>query len=138
MIKKCILAILALFTFFIGTGIDLNAENIGSQPDNKINSSVIKRSNRQQITFKWHQHNLERHYYKHRGEFPEYDTMQKYGNGAVEFFSNPPKGTKFKCRPNGDRLFYYEKNNYFGVTTKEGFVKTFFRPNRGIRYWNRQ
>ena len=52
MIKKCILAILALFTFFIGTGIDLNAENIGSQPDNKINSSVIKRSNRQQITFK--------------------------------------------------------------------------------------
>ena len=26
----------------------------------------------------------------------------------------------------------------FGVTTKDEFIKTFFRPNRGIRYWNRQ
>ena len=41
-------------------------------------------------------------------------------------------------RPNGDRLFYYEKDNYFGVTAKDGAVKTFFRPDRGVRYWNRQ
>ena len=132
------LAILALFTFFIGTGIDLNAQNIESRSDNKINRRVVKRSKKQLITFKWHRGNLERHYYKHRGEFPEYSTMQEYGNGAIEFFSNPPKGTKFKRRGNGDRLFYYEKNNFFGVTTKDEFIKTFFRPNRGIRYWNRQ
>ena len=40
--------------------------------------------------------------------------------------------------PNGIRLFYYEKDNYFGATAKDGAVKTFLRPDRGIRYWNRQ
>ena len=45
---------------------------------------------------------------------------------------------KFKHRPNGDKLFYCEKNNFFGVATQGGIIKTFFRPNRGIRYWNRQ
>ena len=89
-------------------------------------------------SYYWHDSNLKRHYGLHKSEFPELKTMREYGNCALEFFRNPPAGTFFKRRPNGDRLFYYEKDNYFGVTTKDGAVKTFFRPDRGIRYWNRQ
>ena len=91
-----------------------------------------------QESYYWHDSNLKRHYGLHKKEFPELNTMREYGECALEFFRNPPEGTLFKRRPNGDRLFYWEKDNYFGVTTKNGAVKTFFRPDRGIRYWNRQ
>lgn len=91
-----------------------------------------------QESYYWHDSNLKRHYGLHKSEFPELNTMREYGDCALEFFRNPPEGTLFKRRPSGDRLFYYEKDNYFGVTAKDGAVKTFFRPDRGIRYWHRQ
>ena len=90
------------------------------------------------ITASWNPRNLETHWNKHRREFPEFKTAEEYGSAALRFFADPPEGTLKKFRKNGDRLYYHQKSNYFGVTTKDGTPKTFFRPNRGIRYWNRQ
>ena len=90
------------------------------------------------ITASWNPRNLQTHWNKHRREFPEFKTAEEYGGAALRFFADPPKGTLRKFRKNGDRLYYHEKSNYFGVTTKDGTPKTFFRPDRGIRYWNRQ
>ena len=142
--KNCLLLLL----FLLGMGsrggsLPLEAEtfngNIYSNTEKK--SAISKKSgkkNDREITFQWHRRNLERHFNKHRAEFPEYKNFREYGDAAIKFFSNPPKGTLFKHRPNGDRLLYYEKSNLFGAATKNGFIKTFFRPNRGKRYWLRQ
>ena len=56
----------------------------------------------------------------------------------MKFFANPPKGTLFKLRDNGDHLYYHPNSNTFGVTTKDGVPKCFFHPDEGIDYWNRQ
>ncbi len=142
--KNCSLLLLFLLGvgFWLGS-LPLNAEtsngNIYSNSEKK--SAVSKKSgkeNEQKIIFQWHRRNLERHFNKHRAEFPEYKNFREYGEAAIKFFSDPPKGTLFKRRANGDRLFYYEKSNIFGAATKNGFIKTFFRPNRGKRYWLRQ
>ena len=90
------------------------------------------------ITASWNPRNLQTHWNKHRREFPEFKTAGEYGGAALRFFADPPNGTLRKFRKNGDRLYYHEKSNCFGVTTKDGTPKTFFRPDRGIRYWNRQ
>ena len=139
--KKFFCGLLVLLTFFSNIGVlPLNAESAvkNSSRITAEKSTVRARKSAEKISFSWHQRNLERHFEKHRVEFPEYKNAQEYGKAAVKFFTAPPPGTQFKRRANGDRLFYYEKENLFGVTTKHGFIKTFFRPNRGKNYWKRQ
>ena len=80
-------------------------------PTEKNISSDKKTSIQQVYTAQWHPQNLERHWGKHRSEFPEYKTAEEYGNAALEFFRSPPKGTLKKIRSNGDRL-YYHPNKY--------------------------
>lgn len=116
---------------------DSYAYSVSHKKNSSITYKTAKNSEKR-IVFKWHQNNLKRHFHKHRSEFPEYKTMADYEKGALNFFRDPPQGTQFKRRPNGDRLFYYEKSNFFGVTTRDGTIKTFFRPNRGKNYWKRQ
>ena len=88
---------------------------------------------------RWHQGNLERHWEKHKAEFPEFKTAKEYGDAALYFFSKPPQGTLMKeDKETGDKKYYHQPSNTFGVTTSQGFPKTMFRPNAGINYWRRQ
>ena len=87
---------------------------------------------------RWHRGNLERHWEKHGAEFPEFKSAQEYGDAALYFFEHPPVGTLTKTNAEGDRLFYHQASNTFGVTTADGVPKTMFRPNAGINYWRRQ
>ena len=88
---------------------------------------------------RWHQSNLERHWEKHKAEFPEFKTSKEYGDAALYFFSKPPLGTQKKTdRETGDIKYYHQTSNTFGVTTSQGIPKTMFRPSAGINYWRRQ
>jgi len=88
---------------------------------------------------RWHQSNLERHWEKHKAEFPEFKTAKEYGDAALYFFSKPPQGTLTKVdAETGDKKYYHQTSNTFGVTTSQGIPKTMFRPNAGINYWRRQ
>ena len=88
---------------------------------------------------RWHYNNLERHWEKHKAEFPEFKTSKEYGDAALYFFSKPPLGTMKKVdRETGDIKYYHQTSNTFGVTTSQGVPKTMFRPNAGINYWRRQ
>ena len=86
----------------------------------------------------WTYDSLQRHYNKHKAEFPEYKSAGEYKSGSESFFIDPPQGTQIKIAPNGDKMYYHEKSNTFGVLTKWGTPKEFFRPNKGKNYWKRQ
>ncbi len=86
----------------------------------------------------WHQSNLQRHWEKHRAEFPEYHSAEEYGDGTVDFVDNPPDGTLRKTTAEGDQLLYHPPSNRFVAVTADGAIKTCFKPDQGIRYWNRQ
>ncbi|MBR0459033.1 MAG: hypothetical protein IJJ26_07335 [Victivallales bacterium] len=86
---------------------------------------------------KWHQGNLERHWDKHKAEFPEYHSAKEYGDAAVNLLANPPQGSLWKSSPD-DRKFFFPPKKDFIVVTQDGYIKTYFRPNAGINYWNRQ
>ena len=143
MFKKFLLQFLLLSAFVTGSAIfTVNAENPEKQSSAvEKQTAVSNKSGKKQkktVSYKWHQGNLDRHFIKHGSEFPEFKSSKEYGDAAVKFFTEPPKGTEFKRRPNGDRLCYHEKSNFFAVATKDGFIKTFFRPNKGKKYWKRQ
>ena len=86
----------------------------------------------------WHQSNLQRHWEKHYAEFPECHSAEEYGDATVQFVDNPPEGTLTKTSADGGQLFYHPPSNRFVAVTADGAIKTCFKPDQGIRYWNRQ
>ena len=43
-----------------------------------------------------------------------------------------------KISKDGDYVFYDEATNEFLVLSDDGYIRTFFKPNAGIDYYNRQ
>jgi pyocin large subunit-like protein len=82
--------------------------------------------------------NAEHHWQKHGGEFPQFATREAYVAGAHAFIDHPPPGTLTKRRDNGDTLFYDPGSNTFAVRAPGGAPRTFFRPDSGRAYWERQ
>ena len=84
------------------------------------------------------QANAEEHWEKHGAEFPEFRNAHEYAAGALRFVSHPPPGALTKSRDNGDTLFYDPNTNTFAVKDRRGEPRTFFRPDSGRAYWDRQ
>lgn len=78
---------------------------------------------------------LDSHFEKHGSEFGGI-SREEYLRLANQLISDP--NALQKTDPDGDRLFYSEERNEFAVLTSDGFIRTFFRPEDGVDYWNRQ
>jgi len=81
--------------------------------------------------------NAEHHWRKHGSEFPELHSAADYETAAHNFVSHPPPGTLVKHH-GGDTLFYNPSSNTFAVRARSGAPRTMFKPDSGMRYWDRQ
>ena len=81
---------------------------------------------------------LREHWLKHGPEFGSGVTESQYLGKAQAFFQNRSTEKLYKHRPNGDELQYLPGTNEFGVLSEEQIIRTYFRPNTGRRYWERQ
>jgi filamentous hemagglutinin len=82
--------------------------------------------------------NAEEHWEKHGSEFPEFHSALEYERGALAFVLSPPPGTLTKTNTRGDTLLYDSDSNTFAVRDAQGEPRTFFRPDNGRAYWDRQ
>lgn len=82
--------------------------------------------------------NAEEHWEKHGAEFPEFHSAHDYEEGALRFVTHPPQGTLIKTNDRGDTLYYEPATNTFAVKDGRGEPRTFFRPDDGRAYWDRQ
>jgi filamentous hemagglutinin len=82
--------------------------------------------------------NAEHHWRKHGAEFPELRTAASYEAAAHKFVSHPPPGTLIKHDSRGDTLLYDPATNTFAVRARNGAPRTMFKPDNGMRYWERQ
>ena len=69
---------------------------------------------------------------------PNYDDPARLRGLALanEVISDPDSLRKQEA--DGDSLFYDEDDNEFAVLSSDGYIRTLFRPDDGIEYWNRQ
>lgn len=79
---------------------------------------------------------LEEHFEKHGQEFP-YSTKEEYLAGANKMLNNPQKLHK-KEAEDGDDVYYLEETNEFIIVSLDGYIRTYFKPSRGIAYFNSQ
>jgi pyocin large subunit-like protein len=82
--------------------------------------------------------NAQEHWEKHGSEFPEDRSEQDYVREANAFVHRPPAGTLVKHDRRGDTLFYQPSTGTFAVMDSRGEPRTFFKPDNGYAYWNRQ
>ena len=83
---------------------------------------------------------LDQHWEKHGGEFKKefgYADASEYEKGASDVINNPQALTKTEAE-DGDYIYYIEDTNEFVVLSKDGFIRTYFRPNSGKKYFDRQ
>lgn len=83
---------------------------------------------------------LDQHFEKHGGEFRDdfgYETAEEYEKGASDVINNPDALYKTEAE-DGDGVYYLEATNEFVILSTDGYIRTYFRPNGGIDYFNRQ
>ncbi|MFT3764975.1 MAG: hypothetical protein QM820_05575 [Minicystis sp.] len=78
---------------------------------------------------------LERHFLKHGGEMG-FKNQEDYLRAAQAIVAGGP-GIEIWHR-DGDTLFYKASTNEFAVLSNRNVIRTYFRPDDGPRYWERQ
>lgn len=89
------------------------------------------------IKYKFRNNGLwEEHFEKHGGEFP-YATKEEYLEGANIMLDNPDKLHKHE-KEDGDDVYYLEETNEFIIVSRDGYLRTYFKPSKGKKYFDRQ
>lgn len=130
--KKTLLRLLLLLSVFIlavGCSSKIHDENVNKGIDDFKNANFASEKL------------LRSHYIKHVVKQKEFGniTMDEYLEGARKLINSKPGGDILtKTRSNGDILFYNKSTNEFAVVTKDGVIRTYFKPKEGIKYFNKQ
>ncbi len=82
------------------------------------------------------QEQLTDHYERHGIEMG-YDTEESYVAGANGVVLSPDALHKLE-EEDGDFVYYLEETNEFVVLSPDGYIRTYFCPDDGIDYYNRQ
>lgn len=77
------------------------------------------------------------HFKKHGHEFGDI-TIEEYLQMANDLINSDSDTLHTKISKDGDYVFYDEATNEFLVLSDDGYIRTFFKPNAGIDYYNRQ
>jgi len=83
---------------------------------------------------------LNEHFEKHGGEFNNdfgYKTAAEYEKGASDVVNNKEALHKTESE-DGDGVYYIEDTNEFVVLSKDGYIRTYFRPDSGKKYYDKQ
>ena len=78
----------------------------------------------------------DQHYQKH-GKEMGFPSPEAYLDGANEVVNDPSSLYKTE-KEDGDDVYYRERDNAFVVVSTDGYIRTFFYPNGGKAYFDRQ
>lgn len=79
---------------------------------------------------------LQEHYQKHGVEMG-FASAKEYEAAAASVVENNAALHKLEAE-DGDDVYYLEDTNEFVIVSTDGYLRTYFYPNDGIEYYNRQ
>lgn len=79
---------------------------------------------------------LSEHYEKHGIEMG-FDSKEDYEKAASDVANNINALHK-KEKEDNDDIYYIEETNEFVVISTDGYIRTYFKPDSGIKYFNKQ
>lgn len=78
---------------------------------------------------------LVEHFEKH-GALLNHSSKESYLSGANAVINSTT--ALQRIQEDGDTAYYEESTNSFAVVSTDGYIRTYFKPNDGINYFNRQ
>lgn len=152
LIKIAIVVILAIVAYFIqpsdegkkvGTNddtelsADAGDETGGKQESDKEDDTDDKNEGSTWVKYEFRKDEyLTEHFEKHGDEF-DYANEDEYLAGANKVINSKEALHKTEAE-DGDFIYYLEESNEFVVVSKDGYIRTYFKPSAGIDYYNRQ
>ena len=88
-----------------------------------------------QYTFR-NKYRLDEHYEKH-GKDMGFEDAKSYEKAASDVINDPRALHKTEAE-DGDDVYYIEETNDFVILSSDGYIRTYFWPNDGIKYYKRQ
>ena len=102
-----------------------------------IKTAEIKAGKAEEVTYHFRNKNLlEQHFEKH-GKEMGFETMEAYEKAASDVINNPKALFKTEAE-DGDYVYYVEETNEFVVLSLDGYIRTYFLPSSGKKYFDRQ
>lgn len=114
--------------FFNGTDAFINHDAINN------NTLAIEQAQSVAYNFRSEKY-LTDHFEKHKDEF-DYNNAQEYLEGANQVINDPNALHKLEAE-DGDDVYYLEATNELVIVSTDGYIRTYFKPSDGIKYFNR-
>lgn len=112
-----------------------SASSSNSKPESSSNSSSTSSPAASQLKFR-NKNLLNQHYEKH-GKDMGFSSAEEYEKAAARVPYDPDVLHKIE-KEDGDDVYYIERTNEFVIVSTDGYLRTYFNPDRGIDYFNRQ
>ncbi len=91
----------------------------------------------QEITYSFRNEKLLNDHYEKHGIEMGFDSAKSYEAAANEIINHPDTLHRIE-EEDGDDVYYLEENNGFVIVSIDGYIRTFFYPDDGLDYFNRQ
>ena len=98
---------------------------------------VQEEQNVQEITYCFRNEKLLNDHYEKHGKEMGFDSAHSYEAAANEVINHPDTLHRIE-EEDGDDVYYLEENNGFVIVSIDGYIRTFFYPDDGLDYFNRQ
>lgn len=110
---------------------DSVAENVSEAND------FGKDSAPQYIEYRFRNAKLKNQHYEKHGIEMGFASADAYEIAAADVANSREALHKLEAE-DGDDVYYIERTNEFVIVSKDGYLRTYFNPSRGIDYYNRQ
>ncbi len=107
------------------------------KPSKDPETQQQKQEDSQEISYTFRtQEQLKDHFERHGIEMG-FEDEDAYVAGANRVIASPDALHKLEAE-DGDDIYYLEDTNEFVVVSKQGFIRTYFEPDDGLAYYERQ
>ena len=108
---------------------------MSSTEDELEDEKTTEEITEEEYTFR-NNNRLDEHYEKH-GKYMGFDDAEEYEEAASDVVNNPESLHKTE-KEDGDDVYYLKDSNEFVIVSPDGYIRTYFNPDDGIAYYNRQ
>jgi len=91
----------------------------------------------EEVTYYFRSKKLKNQHYEKHGKEMGFDSADEYELAASKVVNNPDVLHKIEAE-DGDDVYYLEATNEFVVISTDGYLRTYFNPSGGKKYFDKQ
>ena len=100
-------------------------------------SQSLDTSNSQATEYKFRTSKLLNQHFEKHGKDMGFVNAKDYEKAASDVINNPQSLNKIEAE-DGDYVYYLEATNEFVILSVDGYIRTYFYPDSGKKYYDRQ